>query len=133
MAGSGAIRPHARLRTHERLPAQPENSLAIKDFLARQFFFENEKKRILNMYKFGQIEIESKEFNSVYHVVKDVDVDGEDPDKRGCRRQQAQYSIYRRLRGGTRQDRTRLHKDAENVSVFGRLSLQRELSTEDGL
>ena len=31
------------------------------------------RKCIINMYKFGQIEIESKKFNSVYQVQKDVD------------------------------------------------------------
>ena len=31
------------------------------------------RKCIINMYKFGEIEIESNKFNSVYQVQKDVD------------------------------------------------------------
>ena len=42
------------------------------------------------MYKFGQIEIESKKFNSEYQIQKDVDC-GKDSSKWRCCRKQVRY------------------------------------------
>ena len=57
------------------LPRVLEAFASKREIFSRRSTLVGVEKCVIKMYKFGQIEIASKEFNSVYQIQKDVELE----------------------------------------------------------